>query len=252
MNIELKRCQKCQNQKPKNEFRINNAKKDGLDIYCKVCRKEYDSNLLKNPKRKTKKYIWFHPEYSIDGIGPYDYKEIRSYVEEFYPKEKPNNQYIFGEIIKDKITNVKGWVLDKNKFKNLYKLNNNWVFRNTEPKNTKPKNTKQIVQIPKSGQTEIQCKKCNETKSYIHFFQYQGNITHPCKECISTKKTKKQTVLNKKTLKQETRPQLTRDAKKIFELPKVRKCNKITNKSSKYLTKGEVEQLTCDIYNDRI
>lgn len=51
----MKICTKCKNPKEEKYFRKNKRKKDGLDLYCKICRKEddiriYNKNLQYNRK----------------------------------------------------------------------------------------------------------------------------------------------------------------------------------------------------------
>ncbi len=42
-------CKRCSLEKKKNEFSISSANKDGLNSWCKVCKKEYSR--IKNIKR---------------------------------------------------------------------------------------------------------------------------------------------------------------------------------------------------------
>ena len=50
--MELKKCSKCWEDKPKEEFHIRSAALDGRHPYCKVCRKELSSKYYLNNKKK--------------------------------------------------------------------------------------------------------------------------------------------------------------------------------------------------------
>ena len=54
----MKTCKKCNKNKEINEFYKNKAKKDGFDIYCKICNKENTLKLAqKYPEKHNKKGI---------------------------------------------------------------------------------------------------------------------------------------------------------------------------------------------------
>jgi len=58
--VDTKRCNKCKIAKPKSDFGKNKHHKDGLDDYCKLCRKAYrkayftKSSRQPNPHTKTR------------------------------------------------------------------------------------------------------------------------------------------------------------------------------------------------------
>lgn len=58
----LKKCSKCKNYKPLNNFHKKSNKIDNLDSQCKLCKKEYSKNYYKNNKERsnTNLKIWYH------------------------------------------------------------------------------------------------------------------------------------------------------------------------------------------------
>lgn len=52
----MKKCTKCGEVKPLDEFRKNKARKDGLTIHCKACKKAYDILYFENNKHKIYEY----------------------------------------------------------------------------------------------------------------------------------------------------------------------------------------------------
>lgn len=66
---ETKKCGKCKEVKPRSEFALNRSKKDGLQSYCKTCKKEYDhdeyqrnakTQVDNNRERRHRQRDWFN------------------------------------------------------------------------------------------------------------------------------------------------------------------------------------------------
>ena len=49
---DLKRCSRCGEEKPVEEFYKNKARYDGLDVYCKKCKGVWNKEYNKNPRVK--------------------------------------------------------------------------------------------------------------------------------------------------------------------------------------------------------
>jgi hypothetical protein len=67
--VKLKRCIKCKSWKKESEFRHDNARKDGLRIYCKECDNAYARmRRRKKPKADRKYYRYEERHRIVNGI----------------------------------------------------------------------------------------------------------------------------------------------------------------------------------------
>lgn len=58
----MKRCSKCKKEKSLSKFYKNKNKKDGLDYWCKECKKDYRWNHREETNERCKKYRQEHRE----------------------------------------------------------------------------------------------------------------------------------------------------------------------------------------------
>ena len=71
-NMETRKCSKCGEVKPINEFYKHKKQKDGLSIQCKCCVKEYYKKHLKERREYQREYRKEHREY----INKYNKEDI--------------------------------------------------------------------------------------------------------------------------------------------------------------------------------
>lgn len=65
----MKKCPKCKIERLKKEFTKDSKRKDGLDIYCKECKKEY---------RKNKPMLEYHRDYHRKYINTEHGEKVRT------------------------------------------------------------------------------------------------------------------------------------------------------------------------------
>lgn len=61
----MKKCPKCNNEKEISAFGTSKCRKDGLQIYCKLCRKDYDAEYNRRRDLKKKNSVQRKREHSI-------------------------------------------------------------------------------------------------------------------------------------------------------------------------------------------
>lgn len=90
-----KKCNKCNIEKNITSFCKNKSKKDGLDIYCRDCNKEYKKNYnIKNKKKlsnKKKEYYINNKDIVLERVKDYNIKnkEVRrEYLKDYYNSNK--------------------------------------------------------------------------------------------------------------------------------------------------------------------
>ena len=89
-----KRCSCCGEEKPRSEFQVRSASKDGLTASCKLCLKERDRIRDQDPERKAMK------ERYVKGIG----KEAATRAKKKYIEKNPKKRTVHiktGNAIRD-------------------------------------------------------------------------------------------------------------------------------------------------------
>lgn len=86
---DTKLCRKCNIEKPLSEFSKNKNKADGLDYYCKSCRKEYYLQNKEHIRQKTKEYYYS----DIDNSREYHrkYKKSKYQISKEYREKLINS-----------------------------------------------------------------------------------------------------------------------------------------------------------------
>ena len=65
----MKRCSKCKKQKDESEFNKNSNSKDGMQNWCKKCKREYRHRYYMRNRGSVKQYIVFEESHrTIDGV----------------------------------------------------------------------------------------------------------------------------------------------------------------------------------------
>jgi len=87
----MKICYKCKAEKPTDQFYENKRMKDGLDSYCKLCRKEYTKLYQKTygydkskKKERHKRWLDKNPNYQKD----YYHSRYKDYHQKYYQVNK--------------------------------------------------------------------------------------------------------------------------------------------------------------------
>lgn len=75
----MKRCSHCGEELPESEFYRNKTRRDGLDSYCKYCRKENSMKYTEAGQERHAKRMKEDPEYR---------KKILEYYREYNEKRK--------------------------------------------------------------------------------------------------------------------------------------------------------------------
>ena len=96
-----KKCCKCNIEKGITSFCKNKSKKDGLDIYCRDCNKEYKKNYnIKNKENlsnKSKEYYINNKDIVLERVKDYNIKnkEVRREYYNKYIKNRISNDNLF-------------------------------------------------------------------------------------------------------------------------------------------------------------
>lgn len=69
--VDTKTCNRCKIEKPRSEFSLNNAVKDGLQYHCKTCDFEYQSRRRKENKEY---FATYSREYQRNRRKDFDYR----------------------------------------------------------------------------------------------------------------------------------------------------------------------------------
>lgn len=106
-HVETKKCRKCGAYKPATEFGINRRNKDGLDILCKECRREYRRmdydrhGSLTWKITKLARKIWSFLNQPLWGKKCTRCKKVKS-LEEFYVRNrKESGEILYHNICKE-------------------------------------------------------------------------------------------------------------------------------------------------------
>lgn len=86
---QLKRCSKCEKEKPVDEFSKRKLAKDGHNCWCKTCAKDYAKIYCQKNKEKLREY---HKKWYMDNkdriIEREDKVRKKEYLKEYYKKNK--------------------------------------------------------------------------------------------------------------------------------------------------------------------
>ena len=102
----MKQCSKCKSNKPLSEYHLNKQNKDGLNSYCKDCKKKYMRKNYQSKKQQAKQY----------------YQDNKVKIQKYYQDNKESKRQ-YDKDNKIRINkNIKRWMKEKYHKDELFKL----------------------------------------------------------------------------------------------------------------------------------
>jgi hypothetical protein len=157
ITIKFKKCTKCGLEKDESEFNKNKLKKDGLDLWCRKCRKDY--NIKYNKEYNTRPYVKEHKKEAHEKWRNKSKEQIKELSKEYHKNNREKHL-------------IRCYKRNDNNKNLICDLTEEWVKNNITNKS-----------CIYCGETEnIGCDRIDNTKGHT-----KNNVVPCCSDCNYTR-----------------------------------------------------------------